>query len=462
MLLIIKNKTLRSSIIRTALPAMLEMCLYMLIGIVDVAVVGHLGAAPLAAVSLGSEIFFAVLLTLASLGIGSAVLSAQAKGAGNVEEAERIAGQTVLLGIIMGILAGIAGYHWADNIVGIFRVEPEVHALAVTYIRITFSVVPLAILNFMISNLYRGWGRTEIPMYVAIAVNIINCVGCYVLVYGKFGLPALGVAGSAIATALANVAGCLAITTILIRGGGGLKLRWSAVSRLRRQVLNRIFSLGLPSFAEQFFNYMSTLTSVYLIVITGTVSYAAHQVGVIVESISFMPGFGIAIAATSLVGQSIGARDKTRLLQSTRGSIEFGLLFMGCFTLLFALFPFQIAGLFTQDPAIVAIAGTLLRIASMEQLTMALSMVLGGVLKGSGNTRTPMLIAVLATWLYRIPLLYLVVVVLGKPVQYAWLVFVSDWLLRSIAFFIAYRRQQRHWRNETHGWNEIDKAASTN
>lgn len=443
MLLILKNKLLRATILRTALPAMLEMILYMLIGIVDVAVVGRLGAVPLAAVSLGAELFFEIILFLAALGIGSAVLVSQAKGAGNVEEAEQIAGQTVAIGFLLGCISGFLGVFYADFLVGLFKVEPKVHVLAVHYVQITFAIAPLAVLYSMLNSLYRGWGRTEIPMYVAVVLNIVNCVGCYVLVYGKFGFPALGVAGSALATAIAHVVGCMLILIILIRGGGGLKLRWEAVRRIHREVLKKIFSLGMPSFVEQFFNNLSIMIAVYLIVFTGTVSYAAHQVGVIVESISYMPGFGIAIAATTLVGQSVGARDKGRLLQSTRGTIEFGLLFMGFFALLFALFPFQIAQLFTKDPAIIPIAGILIRIASLEQLTIALSMVLGGILKGTGDTRTPMLITILATWVYRIPMLYLVIIVLEHPIQIAWLVFISDWLLRAIVFYLAYRRRTR-------------------
>jgi len=443
MLLIFKNKPLRTTILRTALPAMLEMILYMLIGIVDVAVVGRLGAVPLAAASLGAELFFEVILFLAALGIGSAVLVAQAKGAGKIHEAEQIAGQTVLLGLLLGCVSGLLVFFNADFIVGLFHVEPAVHVLAIQYVQITFTIAPLAVLYSMLSSLYRGWGRTDIPMYVAVVLNVVNCAGCYVLVYGKFGFPAMGVAGSALATALAHVVGFIIILSVLIRGKGGLQLHWTAIRRLQKLVLKKIFNLGIPSFMEQFFNNLSIMIAVYLIVFTGTVSYASHQVGVIVESISFMPGFGIAIAATTLVGQSVGARDKERLLQSTRGTIEFGLLFMGFFALMFALFPFQIAGLFTKDAAIIAIAGILIRIASLEQLTIALSMVLGGFLKGSGNTRTPMMITILATWVYRIPMLYLVIMVLDQPIQIAWLVFISDWLLRSIAFYIAYRRRVR-------------------
>jgi putative MATE family efflux protein len=440
-MLILKDKQLRSTILRTALPAMMEMVLYMLIGVVDVAIVGRLGAVPLAAVSLGAEIFFAVVLILEALGIGSAVLVAQAKGAGRMDEASQIAGQTVLLGLLIGTLAGILGVLFAGDIVGLFKVEAAVNAQAVAYLQITFWVVPLALTFYMINTVYRGLGRTDIPMYIALVVNIINCVGNYLLVYGKFGFPQLGVSGAAWATSIAHVVGFLIAAVVLWSGRGQLRVQWYWIKRLRLSIVKQIFSLGIPSFSEQFFNNLSVMVSIYLIVFTGTVSFAAHQVGITVESLSFMPGIGIAIAATALVGQSVGARDKKQLQRVARGTIEMALLFMGCFGLLFALLPYQVAGLFTNDAQIIAIAGLLLRIASMEQLTIALSMVLGGILKGSGDTRTPMLITVLSTWFYRLPLLYLVIHVLHLPVQYAWLVFVSDWLIRSLTYFIVYRRK---------------------
>ncbi len=441
-MLILKDKLLRTVILRTAMPAMMEMILYMLVGVVDVAIVGRLGAAPLAAVSLGSEIFFAVIFILEALGIGSAVLIAQAKGAGRFEEASRVASQTVLLGIIVGILVGILGLLFTRDIIGLFNVEAAVFAQAVDYLHIVFWISPLALAFFMICTIYRGWGRTEIPMYIAIAVNIINCVGDYVLVYGKFGFPQMGVAGAALATAIANGIGFLIAIVVICQGRGGLKVQWNWMKRLRLSVVKQIFSLGLPSLGEQFFNNFSTILSVFLIVSTGTVAFASHQVGVTVESLSFMPGIGIAMAATALVGRSIGARDKAEAQRMARGSLEFALLIMGTLGLIFALFPYHVAALFTNDAKIIAIAGLLLRIAALEQITIAISMVLGGILKGAGDTRTPMIITIAANWLYRLPLIYLFIRVLHLPIQYVWLIFVSDWLLRSLVFIIIYRRKK--------------------
>lgn len=441
-MLILKDKLLRTTILRTALPAMMEMILYMLIGVVDVAIVGRLGAEPLAAVSLGAEIFFAVVLILEALGIGSSVLVAQAKGAGRMDEASRIAGQTVLLGLLVGSLAGIMGVLFTENIVGLFKVDWAVYIKAVSYLKITFWMAPLALTFYMINTVYRGLGRTDIPMYIALVVNIINCAGNYILVYGKLGFPQLGVAGAAWATSISHVIGCLIALAVLFSGQGNLNVKWYWMKCLRLSIVKKIFYLGIPSLGEQLFNNLSILVSVYLIVVTGTVPFAAHQVGITVESLSFMPGFGIAIAASALVGWSVGARDEKQLLRVARGSIEMALLFMGFFGLLFALFPCHIAGLFTNDAEIIAIAGLLIRIAAMEQITIAISMVMGGILKGAGDTRTPMLVTVLSTWAYRIPLTYLIIHVLHLPIYYVWLLFVSDWLIRAIIFITVYRKKK--------------------
>ncbi len=440
-MLIIKDKALRSTILRTALPAMMEMILYMLIAVVDIAIVGRLGAVPLAAVSLGSEIFFGVVLILEALGIGSSVLVAQAKGAGQMVEAGRIASQTVLLGLLIGTLAGILGVAYAGSIVGLFAVEPVVYTEAVTYLEITFWVVPVALTFYMINTVYRGLGRTDIPMYIALVVNIVNCAGNYLLVYGKFGFPQLGVAGSAWATAIAHIVGFIIALIVLMSGQAGLKIHFFWMRRLRWTIIKKIFCLGLPSFCEQLFNNISVMVSVFLIVFTGTVPFAAHQVGITVESLSYMPGFGIAIAATALVGQCVGARDKRQLQRVARGSMELAVLFMGTLGIFFALIPYQIAGMFTNDPEIIAIAGLLLRIATLEQLTIAITMVLGAIFKGSGDTRTPMLVIILCTWAYRIPFTYLFIHVLHLPIQYVWLLFVSDWLIRALIFTILYRKK---------------------
>ncbi|NLB89090.1 MAG: MATE family efflux transporter [Syntrophomonadaceae bacterium] len=438
-MILVKDPLLRKNIIKISAPAMAEMSLYMLIGVVDIAIVGRLGASELAAVGLGAEIFFALVLLFEAIAIGATVLAAQAKGANDTARVITIGTNTIFLALLLGIIPFIIGLIGVDALLGIFTLEPLVYQEAKKYLLITFKFAPIAVFVYMINSYFRGLGRTDIPMYVALVINIVNIIGDYVLVYGKLGFPMLGVSGAAWATSLAHIVGFVVILIILLGYVYKLDSRNNII--ISCALLKSILKLGLPSFAEHFFSVLSNFTSIFLIVYIGTVAYASHQVALTVESISYMPGFGMAIAATALVGHAFGARDKTTLQKSARGTIEAALILMGIFGVLFLAFPFFIAKIFTTDPQVIKVAGTLIQIASLEQLTIASSMVLGGILKGIGDTKTPMLISIIFTWGFRLPLMYLFIIVLSLPVTYVWIIFITDWLLRTITFTIIYKKK---------------------
>jgi putative MATE family efflux protein len=418
-----------------------EMIMYMIIGVVDIAVVGRLGASPLAAVSLGAEIFFSLVLFLEALAIGANVLVAQAKGAGNHYQMRSYTAHTIVMALVLGFILQALGLFYTQDIIGLFAVEPAVAQQANDYLYITFLIAPFALLMYMTNAVFRGLGRTDIPMVIAVIVNIVNVAGDFLLVYGLAGFPKMGVAGAAAATAVAHVLGCVLALTAILFGFGGIRPRWREFIQLKLKHFKDILALGIPSMVEQFFYITSNLLSIYLLVYLGTISFATHQLAVTVESISFMPGIGIAIAATTLVGQSVGARDPKSAQRAAQGCIELSLVIMGFFALVFALVPSWIAGLFTNDVDIIPLAEVVIRVAALEQLTIAFTTVASGILKGSGNTRTPMLISLAFTWFFRLPLMYVMVKIWSTPLLYIWILFIFDWLLRSWVYFILYRRK---------------------
>lgn len=442
-MLIVKDKNLRVKIFKTAGPAMIEMIMYMIIGLVDVAVVGRLGAVPLAAVGLGAEVFFSVILLLEALAIGSAIMVAQAKGAGRIEEANEVAAHTLLLSIVLGVVLAWLGLKYSPSILRLFSVEADVYNQALSYLQIVFAISPFALGLAMAHSVFRGMGRTDIPMIISLVVNIINVIGDFVLVYGLLVFPRMGVAGAAVATSLAHVVGFILVMVFLLRGKSGLRIKLASIFKINFATYRDILHLGIPSLVEQFFFTLANLTSMYLIVYLGTQAFAAHELSITVESVSFMPGFGIAVASTALVGHAVGARDNESMYKAARGSIEFALLFMSIFTVLFALLPYQIANIFTNDHGIISLSGTLIRIAAVEQVGIAVASVIGGILKGTGDTRTPMLISTIFTWLYRLPLMYLFIRVWSLPITFVWMIFVSDWLLRGSFFVVIYRRKKQ-------------------
>jgi MATE family multidrug resistance protein len=304
-------------------------------------------------------------------------------------------------------------------------------------------ISPFALGLAMAHSVFRGLGRTDIPMKISLVINIINVIGDVLLVYGLWGFPRMGVAGAALATSLAHTVGFILAALFLFGGKIGLKVNLAAVFKVNLATFRGILHLGVPSLAEQSFNTMANLISMFLIVYIGTEAFAAHELALTVESVSFMPGMGIAMATTALVGHAVGAKDATAMRKASRGSMEFALLLMSIFALIFGAFPYQVAALFTSDKSIVALSGTLIRIAALEQAAIAIAAVIGGILKGTGDTRTPMIISTIFTWLYRLPLMYLMIRVWGLSITHVWLLFVSDWILRGLSYILVYRRKRR-------------------
>jgi putative MATE family efflux protein len=175
----------------------------------------------------------------------------------------------------------------------------------------------------------------------------------------------------------------------------------------------------------------------------GAVAYAAHQVAVAAESLSFMPGFGFSIAATTIVGQSLGAKEQVQASKSGWEALKLGLMIMVSIGLFFLILPHQIIKVFIPNPEVIELGASCLRIAAFEQPVIAVEMILSGALKGAGDTRWPLYSALVGNWLIRIPLVYLSVFVFHLPVTFVWIVTVIDFTVRSV--IVLWRFKSGKW-----------------
>ncbi len=223
-------------------------------------------------------------------------------------------------------------------------------------------------------------------------------------------------------------------------GRWGVRLELRELLPVQGRVISRMFKIGFPTGLEELFRNASTIASSLILVHLGTQAFASHQIAIAVESLSFMPGFGMAIAATAVVGQALGARKPEVARRAAIMSFQFAVVIMGLAALAFYLAPGFLAGLFTHDKSLVATAGILIQIAALEQIPIAAEMVFAGALRGTGDTRTPMLVAFIGTWFFRIPLLWVMVKILHLQLYQIWFLFVADWCLRAIALLIIILR----------------------
>ncbi|HHV56422.1 MAG TPA: MATE family efflux transporter [Firmicutes bacterium] len=426
-----------------AWPAILEMGLHMLVEVVDTAMVGRLGARELAAVALGGRVVFSVIFVFAAVGTGAAALVARAVGAADREEAQRTAAQAVTLAFLLGLIMAVGGRVLAGPLFRLTQAEPAVQRLAREYLGIVILSSVLMLPLFVVNALLRSAGDTRTPLILAAFTNSLNIAGDYVLIFGGGPFPALGVRGAAVATAGAQLAGALAALALVFSGRGAIQVRPARLLTWDAPRVRRILRLGTPAALEELTYTVSSLALLFLVSRLGTVSLAAHQVALTVEGLSFMPGWGFAIAAGTLSGQYLGARDPEVAFQSGWLTARYCLRVMGSMGLVFFLAPRFLAGLFTAEPDVAALAAACIRIGALEQVPIAFEMVLSGSLRGAGDTRFPFLVSAFGNWVFRLPLVYLITVVWVLPVWSVWVITVLDWLIRAGLLFTRYRG--RRW-----------------
>ncbi|MBS3970206.1 MAG: MATE family efflux transporter [Clostridia bacterium] len=432
-------------IMKLALPAIFEMLLHMMVGLVDIAMVGRLGADSLTAVGLGGQFIYTSIFLFAAIGIGAGAIIARAIGAQNFQEASRISGQALSLAALLGVIIGVLTWFLAPAIFNIFAPNEVVHTLGVEYLRI-LSLSSVFLLVLLIGEAAcRSAGFTKIPLKVAMVGNTINILLNYVLIYGKLGFPALGVKGAAIGTLISFTISCIIILVVLTSGKIPIKITRKHLFPIQWIDFKRIVKLTLPAGGEEFVRAGSQITGVYLIIGLGSVPYAAHQVGISIESISFMPGYGFAIVAAALVGQSLGSKDPGRAHRLAFKTMYLAVATMTAAACIFFFFSESLVRIFTTDESIIPLAASLVKIAAFAQTAIAIEMIMAGALRGAGDTRFPFYLSIIGNWIIRIPLFYAALHIYELGLDAVWWITVFQWIV--IAILALWRFKLGKWKN---------------
>lgn len=439
------NRNLSKRILILAWPVILEMALHMIVWVFDTAMVGRLSAEALNAVGLGGQIVFTVTFIFAGIGVGTMVLVARYTGSGQKEDVEKTASQGLGLGFIIGMVVALTIGLLSRNLLMHFVKDPEVLRLGIVYMRITSLAAAFMIPLNVCSSILRGAGNTTIPMIIAAVANLINIVGDYVLIFGYFGFPRLEVAGAAIATAVGQITGSLILIGMLMSGIGGVRVRPSQMFSFDKDLVRKIFKLSIPASLEEFTHSGSRVLSSLWISSMGAVSFAANSIAVSAESISFMPGYGFAVAASTLVGQNLGACRKDEAEESALQSTAMGVLLMTMIGLAFFLFPTVIISVFTNLPDVMKLAARCLKIGAFEQPFIALSMAMASSLRGAGDTRGAFIVAATSNWLVRLPLIFMVIYVFRLEVTYVWIATLMQFVVES--GLLTHRFLRRKWKD---------------
>ena len=427
---------IRRSVLVLALPVTLTTLLQRAEGIVAVFLVGGLGATSIAAVGLGQLLAFIATTLISGISVGTNVIVAQLWGARRHRDAGEAAYHFLWLAI--GVSLVLAGLGVASNefIMRQLGAEAPVIQLAVPYSTLIFIVIPGTVLLQVFSSILQGTGDTRTPMYAMIGVNLLHLAIAYPLIYGRWNLPALGLPGAAIAVGIAEATG---VAFLWFHCRSILSL-----STIRLDFIRSIWNVGASVSGERLVQQAGVFVYTKLVLLYGTVAYAAHQVGLSIESLSFLPGYGLAIASATMVGQSIGAGKYTRAKLENWEANRLAVAIMTCMGVVFFFFPSALLRAFTTDEAVIELGTMFLKIVAVLQIPLALTMVLAGSLRGAGDTRFIMGATMIGMWGVRVPLALVSALWLRHSISLIWAAMIADWTVRM--GLLLWRYQSERWR----------------
>ena len=439
--LVLTRENLSHNIVKLALPAVGENLLVTMVFLVDTLLIGWLkDPAALAAVSLGGMFLNIANQLFSAVSVSATALVAHAWGAEDYERARRIAAQAIVVAILCAIITIAVLWPLATPLLVLMGASTRAVALGAQYMRIILLTSLVGFPMIVVNGIMRGSGDTRTPLVLTLAMNIWHVLVAATLIFGPGPLPALGFSGAGWATASARLVGGILALYLITSGKRFLKVRWRELLHWDGPVIGQILRLSVPTGSESVVARFGYILFMRIVSGLGEVPLAAHQIAINIESLSYMPGFGLSVASTTLVGQSLGAKKLDLAEESIRGAMRISLIVMGAVGVIFALFGPQLAAAFGSTPEVLALAGSAVRIGALEQLAIAVQMVLAGSLRGAGDMRTPMYATLLGTLFFRVPIVYLFAVVLGWGLNGVWLGTALDWTARAAVLYVLFRR----------------------
>lgn len=437
--------SLRGEVFRLAWPVVLQNLLHTLMFYVDTAMIGGLGPEALAAMGVVGPIAHTITSILTALSVGAVAVVARAWGERNRAAQERDAAAALALGLGVGLPLAGAGILALPEAAGLFTVPggTGVEAMARGYLfweaaSLVFYCVYMAAVGVL-----RACGQTRIPLWTALGANLVNVGLNVIFIYGHLGAPPMGVVGAALATAISLALEATVAAGILFTRFSPVRLDLSSFGRVDRRAMVRLFRVTAPAAVEPVILQSGFLVYTKAITLLGTLPLAAHRAALTVESLTFMPGYGFAVAGSALVGRFLGEKRPDRAQEALRESARMGVLLMGAIGILFLAVPETLVGFFLRSPQVEEarqLAAGVLRMAAFEQPFLGLSMALAGGLRGAGDTRSPVGVGFLGVWLVRVPLAWALAFPVGWGLYGIWLTMIADWAVRAAAFAALWRR----------------------
>jgi MATE family multidrug resistance protein len=450
--------------LRIAVPVVMAELGWMTMGVVDTIMVGPLGPEAISAAGVGNSMHIAFAIFGMAIMLGLDTLVSHAYGARDIRDCHRwffdglmLAGLLAVPIMTLLVLVWLAipslGFHDA------------VRPLLETYFGVLLLSTPFLLAYAVCRRYLQAMHAVTPVMFALVTANVINATGNWVLIHGHLGFPALGVAGSAWATVISRAYMLATLlfavwwidrqrtaellrdglpSEALAKEGHGL---WHVDRAFNAARLRRLLWLGLPAASQVGAEVGVFALATAMSGMLDPISSAAHQIALNMAGVAFMIPLGLGSAGAVRVGHAVGARDRHRASAAGWTAILLGTLFMIIAALVFILVPRQLIGLFSKDPDVLSVGSSLLFLAAVFQLFDGIQGVITGTLRGLGDTRTPMVVNLVAHWLLGLPTGYVLCFVIGWGVYGLWVGLSLGLIVTGTILFFVWTQQIRHYRD---------------
>src|SRR5437764_12322774 len=410
---------LNRAILLLAVPMVLEMVLESLFAVVDVFFVGRLGADAVATVGLTESMLSLVFAVGMGLSLSTTAMVARRIGEKDPEGAADAAVQAIFLGLMISLAIGLPCLLFAPNLLRLMGATPQIVAVGSGYTRICLGGSCAVLLLFLNNAIFRGAGDAAIAMRLLWVSNILNLILDPCLIFGLGPFPRMGVTGAALATFTGRSIGVLYQFYRLLKGTERIRILIRQI-RVDLSVLWRLVRVSLTGILQFAIAHTSWIGLVRIVSVFGSAALAGYTIAIRIIIFIILPSWGLSNAAATLVGQNLGAKQPERAQTSVWRTGFYNMLFLGIIGVIFLVFATPVIRLFTNDPAVVPLAATCLRILSYGNIAYAYGMVMLQAFNGAGDTVTPTYVHFFGFWILEIPLAYVLAIPLHMQAKGAY------------------------------------------
>ncbi|MGN7476359.1 MATE family efflux transporter [Solibacillus silvestris] len=436
------NTTKELSLFKLTWPLFLELFLFMLMGLADTFMLSAVSDDAVAGVGTANQYIQIAILLLGVIGTGASIVVSQYLGSRLTAEASKIAALSVTLNLVAGFIISGLFLLFSDALMKMMNLQGAVLEAAQSYLAIVGGFIFVQALITSLSSVIRVQGWTKQTMFVSLGMNIVHVILNYILIFGKFGAPELGVEGAAISSVISRVLAAIVFFWLLYQALE-VRIQFTDYYRFSKQYIAKILKIGIPSALEQVLYQTSQIVLLYYVTYIGAEALSARQYAMNISMFTYLFAMAIGMGTAILIGRYVGAGEKDLAYNSVWFSVKSALLFTLIMVAVVITFRVPLLRLFTDNEEIIQIGASVLLLSIFLETGRTINITIINSLRASGDAAYPVRIGIVSMIMIGLSLGYFFVFILDLGLVGVWLAIACDEWIRAI--LVIFRWRSRKW-----------------